>query len=98
MCRKYLLITAIVFLFAGLQTVGAQVVFERLQWNDQKLFYENSDGWVYDTIADLASECGQITQLNSSPLPKAQLKQAIEVIDRDSLKPSSQERYDNLLA
>lgn len=98
MFRKYILITAIVFLFAGLQTVGAQIVFEKSQWNDQKLFYENSDGWVYDTIADLASECGQITQLNSSPLPKAQLKQAIEVIDRDSLKPSSQERYDNLLA
>ncbi|MBP5451870.1 MAG: hypothetical protein J6Y16_06505 [Treponema sp.] len=98
MCRKFTLVAAIVFLFAGLQSVDAQIVFGKSQWNDQKLFYSNSDGWVYDTIADLCAECGQITQLNSAPLPKAQLMQAIEMIDRDSLKPSSQVRYDNLIS
>lgn len=98
MFRKFTFIAAIVFLFVGLQSLDAQIVFGKSEWNDQKLFYSNSDAWVYDAIADLCAECGQITQLNSAPLPKAQLMQAIEMIDRDSLKPSSQVRYDNLVS
>ena len=97
MKKKYSIFAVILFYLFGLQTVSAQIAFKKSTWNDQKLLYTNSDGWVYDTIADLCAECGHITQLNTAPLPLAELKQTLELVDRDSLKPSSQARYDNLI-